>query len=210
MYKQQNNNKILSNKYDVIVIGTGVVGCAMARQFTLEGASVLALEKGTDILDGASKANSAILHTGFDAPPDSIEHACIVAGYQEYLNIRSKLKLPLLETGALVTAWNQSEESLLAGILEKAHINDVNDAKLLSAKETLTIESGLSSKVKASIHIPREYVIDPWTAPFVYMLQALDNGAQLLRNAEVVSGEFDGLEWLINTKPGKCKRVNRD
>jgi glycerol-3-phosphate dehydrogenase len=205
MHSQQNNSKVLSGKYDVIVIGTGVVGCAMARQFTLEGASVLALEKGTDILDGASKANSAILHTGFDAPPNSLEHTCIVAGYQEYLNIRSKLKLPLLKTGALVTAWTQEEESLLAGILEKAHLNGVTDAKLLSANETFTVESNLSSKLKAAIHIPREYVIDPWTSPFVYMLQALENGAKLLRDTEVLSGEFDGIDWQINTSKGSVK-----
>ena len=55
-------------QFDVVVIGAGVVGCAVARRFTLEGAHVAVLEKGADILDGASKANSAILHTGFDAP----------------------------------------------------------------------------------------------------------------------------------------------
>jgi len=177
----------------------------VARQFTLEGASVLALEKGTDILDGASKGNSAILHTGFDAPTDSVEHACIVAGYQEYLDIRTKLKLPLLETGALVTAWNQSEENLLTGILEKAHINGVADAKILSAKATRSLEPELSSSVNASIHVPREYVIDPWTAPFVYMLQALENGAQLLRNAEVLGGEYEGDAWKIKTSQGIAK-----
>jgi glycerol-3-phosphate dehydrogenase len=174
----------------------------MARQFTLEGSTVLALEKGTDILDGASKGNSAILHTGFDAPSDSVEHACIVAGYQEYLNIRSKLKLPLLETGALVTAWNQNEENLLTGILEKAHINGVADAKIISAKETRMLEPELSSNVKASIHVPREFVIDPWTAPTVYMLQAIENGAKLLCNAEVQSGEFGGAKWKIKTSQG--------
>jgi len=205
MSKQQNNNKILSNNYDVIIVGTGIVGCAMARQFTLEGASVLAIEKGTDILDGASKANSAILHTGFDSPPDSVEHDCIVAGYDEYLNIRAKLKLPLLETGALVTAWNHDEENLLTGILEKAHINGVSDAKLISAQKTLSIEPQLSSTVKAAIHVPREFVIDPWTAPFVYMLQALENGAQILCDAEVLGGEFDGDEWVINTGQGNVK-----
>ncbi len=204
---QQNINKVLSKKYDVIVIGTGVVGCAMARQFTLEGASVLALEKGTDILAGASKGNSAILHTGFDAPPDSVEHACIVSGYQEYLDIRTKLNLPLLKTGALVTAWNQDEESLLADILEKAHINGVADAKILSATETREIEPELPSNVKASIYVPREFVIDPWTAPFVYMLQAIENGAELLRDTEVLSGEFDGEEWDIKTNQGNVKGI---
>ncbi len=121
------------------------------------------------------------------------------------MNIRTTLKLPLLKTGALVTAWNQDEENLLTGILEKAHINGVADANILSAKETRSIEPELSPEVKASIHIPREFVIDPWTAPFVYMLQALENGAQLLRDAEVLGGEFEGDAWKIKTRQGTAK-----
>jgi len=66
--------------YDVVIVGAGVVGCAMARRFTLEGATVLIVEKGDDILGGASKGNSALLHTGFDAPPGSRELSCMQAG----------------------------------------------------------------------------------------------------------------------------------
>ena len=70
---------------DVAIIGAGVVGCALARRLTLDGASVIVLEKAADVLDGASKGNSAILHTGFDAPSGSLEQACISQGYKEYL-----------------------------------------------------------------------------------------------------------------------------
>lgn len=73
--------------FDVAVVGGGVVGCAVARRFTLQGARVVLLEKGADILCGASKGNSAILHTGFDAPAGSLELACMQAGYREYLEI---------------------------------------------------------------------------------------------------------------------------
>mgnify|MGYP000527357265 CR=1 FL=1 len=65
------------SRWDVIVIGGGVVGCAVTRRFALAGAKTLLLERGRDILSGASKANSAILHTGFDAPPGSLEVACM-------------------------------------------------------------------------------------------------------------------------------------
>ena len=200
-----NNNAKNKSAYDVIIIGAGIVGCAMARQFTLEGASVLTIEKGADILDGASKGNSAILHTGFDAPSDSVEQACIADSYKEYLAIRKKLKLPLLKTSALVTAWTEEEEGLLAGILKKAHANGVNDAELITAKASLKKEPNLSSNVRAAIHVPREYVIDPWTAPYVYMLQAIQNGAKLMRSTEVLSGEFDGKQWQINTNNGTVK-----
>jgi len=65
------------------------------------------LERGADILSGASKGNSAMLHTGFDAPPGSLELACIQAGHAEYLAIRESLGLPVLETGGLMVAWNE-------------------------------------------------------------------------------------------------------
>src|SRR3546814_7066078 len=84
---------------DVAVIGAGVVGCAVARRLTLAGARVVVAEKAVDILDGASKGNSGILHTGFDAPPGSLEQRCVAAGYAEYLEIHQRLNLPLLECG---------------------------------------------------------------------------------------------------------------
>ncbi|MCP4978961.1 MAG: FAD-dependent oxidoreductase, partial [Gammaproteobacteria bacterium] len=106
------SDSLPTSLFDIVIVGSGVVGCAMARRFSLEGASVLVIEKEVDILDGASKANSAILHTGFDAPPPgSQEHACIVDGYNEYLDIHSRLNLPLLECGAMVLAWNDAEAS---------------------------------------------------------------------------------------------------
>ena len=199
---QRNHKEKLSSCYDVIVIGAGVVGCAMARQFTLEGASVLVIEKATDILEGASKGNSAILHTGFDAPPDSVEHSCIVDSYQAFLSIRKKLKLPLLKTGALVVAWTGQEEAQLEGILQKAFINGVDDACLIGAQEILRKEPQLSSAVKAAVHIPGEYVIDPWTTPYVLMLQAIRNGATLRCSTEVTGGEFDGEAWTISIDKG--------
>jgi glycerol-3-phosphate dehydrogenase len=79
-----------SGAYDIAVIGAGVVGCAIARGFALAGARVAVLEKAHDILDGASKGNSAILHTGFDAPVGSLEAACVAAGHAEYLAIRER------------------------------------------------------------------------------------------------------------------------
>src|SRR6185295_14005190 len=98
-----------SAPFDIVVIGGGVVGCAVARRFTLDGARVALLERGSDILSGASKANSALLHTGFDAPPGSLELECMQAGYREYMAIRDGLNLPLLETGAMIVAWTEEE-----------------------------------------------------------------------------------------------------
>ena len=78
-------NHALLAEVDVAVIGGGIVGCAVARKLALEGVTIVLLEKSADILAGASKGNSAILHTGFDAPENSLELECVRNGYEEYL-----------------------------------------------------------------------------------------------------------------------------
>ena len=191
--------------FDVTIIGAGVIGCALARRFTLDGAKTLILERAPDILDGASKGNSAILHTGFDAPPGSLEQRCIAAGYAEYLAIHASLGLPLIRSGALVIAWSEEEESLLPGLMDQARANGVDDIELLSRAQTHALEPNLAPTARASFRVPREYLIDPWSAPHAYLLQALVNGAELRRNCALTGGQFDGMHWHLETTQGTAR-----
>ncbi len=190
---------------DVVIIGGGVVGCAVARRLTLEGATVLLLEKAPDILDGASKGNSAILHTGFDAPPGTLEWKCVQEGHREYLEIHESLGLPLLKTGAMVVAWNEEEEKRLAAVFEKGGKNGVDDLRLIGQNEIHQLEPNLDPSARAAIYVPREYVIDPWSAPLAYLLQAVENGGKVLCDAEVTGGSFDGHHWRLETSRGLVK-----
>ena len=190
---------------DVAVIGAGVVGCAIARRLTLDGARVSVLEKAADVLDGASKGNSAILHTGFDAPPGSLEQRCIADGYRQYLIEHAQLGLPLLRSGAMVLAWTDEELQSLDALINKAHKNDVDDVKRLSTHEIHAAEPHLATHVKGGFRVPGEYLIDPWATAHLYIMQALANGATLQRNAEVVSGDFDGEAWTIQTTRGQLR-----
>ena len=191
--------------YDVAIVGAGVIGCAIARRFTLEGARVVVLEKAPDILDGASKGNSAILHTGFDAPPGSLEQTCVADGYAEYMKIHEKLGLPLITTGALVLAWTSDEEARLPALIEQAQTNGVDDVALLSAAEIAKREPNLAEGVCAGFVVPREFIIDPWSAPYAYLLQALANGAVLMRECGVEAGSFDGRSWTLETTAGHVR-----
>jgi len=193
---------IPSELFDVAVIGGGVIGCAIARRFTLEGARVVLLEKALDILDGASKGNSAILHTGFDAPPGSLELACIKAGYAEYLEIHQKLNLPLLRSGAMVLAWTEEQEAALPALMEQARTNGIVDVQPLTSAEARALEPGLADSLRAAFRVPREFLVDPWSAPHAYLLQAIENGAVLLRDCEVTGGIYDGVAWRMETSRG--------
>ncbi|WP_447588897.1 FAD-dependent oxidoreductase [Aquipseudomonas campi] len=201
-------NDLISNAsqtYDVAVVGGGVVGCAMARRFTLEGAKVLLLEKSPDILAGASKGNSAILHTGFDAPTGSLELACMQEGYHEYLEIHKKMNLPLLRTGAMVVAWSEEDLARLAGIVQQAHDNGVADVRLIERREIRALEPGLSADALAAVEVPGEFLIDPWSAPLGYLQQALLAGAEARFGAQVEGGHFDGQAWDLQTTAGAVR-----
>lgn len=190
--------------YDLAVLGAGVVGCAVARRFALAGAKVVVIEKGADILSGASKANSAILHTGFDAPPGSLELELVKAGRAEYLAIRDSLGLPLVETGALVCAWNALEAERLDAIAVQGRANGIEELRLLTGVEARATCRGLSEHLVAAIEVAGEHVIDPWTAPLAYLTQAVALGARLLRNAELIAGHFDG-GWTLETSAGTLR-----
>ncbi len=187
--------------YDIAVIGGGVVGCAMARRFAMEGARVVLLEKARDILDGASKANSAILHTGFDAPAGSVELACIQAGYREYMEIHDRLGLPVDRAGAYVVAWDADQEAALERIAEKGRANGVELA-LIGGAALRRAEPGLSEAARAAVQVPGEALIDPWSAPYAYLRQALENGAEVRRETEVTGGARGADGWHLETSRG--------
>ncbi len=188
--------------FQVAVIGGGVVGCAVLRAFALAGARAILLERGHDILSGASKANSALLHTGYDAPTGSLELACVREGYDAYLAIRERLNLPLLETSALLVAWTQAEQARLSELLGHAEANGVEGVVALSRREVLSRAPGLNPELRGAILIPGEHVIDPWSAPLAYALQAVANGATVLRGCEVTGGELRGGRWRLQTSRG--------
>ena len=191
-----------AERFDVAIIGAGLIGVALARRLTLAGAKVVLLEKALDPLDGASKGNSAILHTGFDAPVGSLEHQCMVEGRRQFLENRAQLGLPLLETGALVLAWSTDQADRLSGLMDQARANGVADAAPVSREEILRREPHLSPRVVAGFSVPGEHLIDPWTTPHAYLVQALAHGATLLHGCEVRGGAWDGDHWRLETTRG--------
>jgi glycerol-3-phosphate dehydrogenase len=194
-----------AGRYDVAIIGGGVVGCAVFREFTLAGARAILVERDADLLNGASKANSAILHTGFDAVPGSLELACMRDGYQRYLACRERLNLPLAQTGALVVAWTAEQLAALPAIVARAHTNGVTDVRLLDRAAVLQQEPALAPSLLGGVWVPGESVIDPWSAPLAYATQALANGGQLLRGTTVLGGTLVGDTWVLDTSEGPVR-----
>lgn len=201
--KQSNVRTGLDMHYDVAIVGGGVVGCAILRRLALGGVDCVLLEKGADILSGASKANSALLHTGFDAPTGSLELACMRDGYREYLEIRDSLNLPLLQTGALVVAWTDEELATLPSIVAQAHANGVHDVAQIDTALLYRLEPQLAPGALGAVQVPGEHVIDAWSAPLAYAHQALAHGAAIRRRCEVQGGEREDDHWVLATSDGE-------
>ena len=179
-----------------------MVGCAIFRRLALGGLRPLLLERGADILGGASKGNSAMLHTGYDGTPGSLELACVRAGYREYLEIRERLNLPLLETGGLLVAWNEAEAAKLPAIRDQALANGVEDLRLVDRAELCRREPNLGAAAEAALLIPGEHIIDPWSPSLAYVLQGIAHGGAVRRGVAVENGEFDGKSWRLATGAG--------
>ncbi len=178
-----------------------MIGCAAFRGFVLAGWRTALIERDPDIINGASKANSALLHTGFDAVPGSLEAACVRSGHAAYLALHERLGLPLLRTGALVVAWTDAERARLPAIVAQAAANGVA-ARLLDADAVHAREPGLAADLAGGVLVEDEGVIDAWSAPLAYAWQGVANGGVLLRRTEITGGTLrDGL-WRLATAGG--------
>ena len=169
----------------------------------MAGMEPLLLEAAADILNGASKGNSALLHTGFDALERSVEISCMQAGYREYMEIKGRLNLPLIESGALVVAWDEEQLAKLPGIVEKAHRNNVPDVTQIDRNALRKREPFLSARGLGAVLVPGEHVIDPWSAPLAYAHQGLAHGGRILRRCRVTGGNFDDRRWRLQTSLGE-------
>ena len=191
--------------HDVCIVGAGVVGCALALHLTLEGRRVVVLERGADLLSGASRANSAILHTGFDAPEGTLEAELVARGHAAYLGLAERYGLSVLRTGALVVAWSEEQLARLGDLEAQARANGVGDVTRLDAAEVARLEPHLAAGQHGALHVPREYVIDPWSPFHLFADEAARLGATFRFDAEVTAGRFDGKAWTLTHRAGRTR-----
>ena len=205
LFPKKNINFDKNEIFDIAVIGGGVVGTAIFKEFSEQGAKCVILEKENDILEGASKGNSAILHTGFDAPPGSLELDCVKQGYEEYIKIKDKLNLPFLKTTALVVAWTDEQLEGLEAILKKGLNNGVNNLEIISKDNLLKREINLSKDAKGAILVKDESIIDPWNSPLTYLKLGINAGGKTAFSHEVLSGNYNGDFWELKTSQNVIK-----
>ena len=181
-------------KTDVLVIGAGAVGCAIARELSKYNLKILTVDKNEDVGGEASKSNSAIIHTGYDASPGTLESELVVAANPMYDELTRQLDVPYVKVGAILPAFTDEQFGQLPALKEKAFMNRVYDVEYLSAEQLLKMEPNLNPEVKAGLFIPREHIIDPFLLVVAYAENAHQNGAEFLLNTKVTG---------IKTEKGK-------
>ncbi|MEI7944716.1 MAG: NAD(P)/FAD-dependent oxidoreductase [Actinomycetes bacterium] len=171
--------------FDVAIIGAGVVGAAIARELAHFELSILLIDAKSDVGAGTSKANTAILHTGFDMVPGSLESRLVSRGYALLRDYAREVGISFESCGALLVAWNDEELANLSKIQEKAIANGYHETYLVGVDALYAKEPHLGSGVLGALAVPGEWIIDPWSTTLAYATQAKSAGAILQLNTRV-------------------------
>jgi glycerol-3-phosphate dehydrogenase len=170
---------------DVVVIGAGIVGSAIARALAGTGLSVTLVEARDDVGDGTSKANTALLHTGFDSTPDTLESRLVARGYHLLGAYAEQVGIPIERTGALLVAWTDEERDALPALEDKAERNGYHACEIVTADEVYRRVPELGPGALAGLTVPGEAIICTWTTNLALATEAVQRGAVLRRGAEV-------------------------
>ena len=192
MDRSSNNNHPQKSAYDVAVIGAGVVGCCTARELARFELDVIVLEAGLDIACGATRANSGIVHAGYDPKPGSAKARYNVAGAALYPQWQRELGFAYYKNGALVVAYSEEELAVLHGLLDQALENGVQNVSIINREELFELEPNVSPDAVAALNVPESGICDPYGITFGAAENAAANGVEFLFDHRVSAIERQG------------------
>jgi glycerol-3-phosphate dehydrogenase len=172
---------------DVAIVGAGVVGCAIARELCRFDLRVTLLEAEPDVGAGTSKANTALLHTGFDAKPGTLEARLVARGFELLSEYAGHVGIPVEHTGALLVAWNEEQLAEFPGIVERAHANGYRQIAEVGVDELYRREPHLGPGAHGALEAPSEGLVCPFTTPLAYATEAVLSGCDLRRSTPVTA-----------------------
>jgi glycerol-3-phosphate dehydrogenase len=213
--------------YDVAVVGAGVVGCAVARELSgleVDGRplSVALLEARGDVGDATSKANTAILHTGFDATPGTLESRLVRRGYELLSAYAAPAGIPVERVGAVLVAWDGEQLAALPRLRDKAVANGYQHGGLIDADEVYARLPHLGEGALGGLLIPDESIVCSWTSALAFATEAVHRGADLLLRHDLAdvrvgdattqlvtgAGTMEA-RWVVNAAGLGADRIDR-
>jgi glycerol-3-phosphate dehydrogenase len=188
--------------FDVAVIGAGIVGAAIARDLAATSLSVAVLEARNDVGDATSKANTALLHTGYDATPGTLESRLVSRGYQLLGDYAAVAGIPVERTGAILVAWTDEERQALPALKDKAERNGYHDCSIIGAAEVYRQLPDLGPGALGGLTVPGESIICTWTTSLALATDAVRRGATLLREHAVTGADVTDEITTVHTSRG--------
>jgi glycerol-3-phosphate dehydrogenase len=190
-----------ATRFDVAIVGAGDVGAAIARELARFELRIVLLDAG-DVGAGTSKANTAILHTGFDAKPGTLEAPLVARGRELLLAYAREVGIPYEPVGALLVAWSEEERDQLPRIEANARACGYERARPVRADELYGLEPHLGAGALAALEIPDEFIVCPWTPPLAFARQALAAGVEVRRGEAVTGVAATPAGWAVATAGG--------
>ena len=193
--------------YDVAIIGAGVIGSAVARELSKYNVNACVIEREEDVCCGTSKANSAIIHAGFDAKPGSLKAKLNVRGNEMMDQLSKDLDIPFKRNGSLVVRTKDQDPAGLVELLEKAKANGVPRVRILNREELIAMEPNLSDDVVEALHAPTGAIVCPFHMTIAFAENAYENGVEFFLNTKVENIEKiqDGYKIFTNKQVIEAK-----
>ncbi len=181
--------------YDAVIIGAGVVGAMTARALSAYDLKVLVLEKENDVAMGATKANSAIVHAGFDAKEGSLKARLNVRGSEMMEKVTAELGVKYKKNGSIVIGFSEEDKRTIEGLYERGLKNGVKELKILSKEELFKLEPNISKNAICALYAPTGAIVCPYELTVAAIGNAMDNGVELrlgflVKAIEKASGGF--------------------
>ncbi len=171
--------------FDVCIIGAGVVGALCARALSAYKLNVCVLDRANDVCTGASRANSAIVHAGFDAKPGTLKARFNVRGSEMMEQVCADLGVKYVRNGSLVLGYSEQDKETLAELYERGVRNGVRDLALLDRESVVALEPHVTDEVTCALYAPTGAIVSPFGLCDAGLGHAMDNGAEFIRNFEV-------------------------
>ena len=188
--------------YDVMIVGAGVVGCAIARELSKYQVNACVVEKDEDVCNGTSKANSAIAHAGFDAKPGTLKAKLNVEGNLMMEQLSKELDFPFKQTGAFVVCVREEDKPKLQELLDKGVQNGVKGLRILDKEETHEMEPNLTDQVVAALYAPTSGIVCPFNMTIAFAENAVENGVEFKLNTSVENISKTENGYLVETSKG--------
>ena len=195
-------------QYDVIIIGAGVSGCAIARELSRKQRRIAVLEAASDVCEGTSKANSGIVHAGHDAMPGTLKAKLNVLGNQKMEALSEELDFPFKRNGSLILCFHEDELSGLEELKERGIKNGVEGLTILSPQQVWEMEPNISKDIVGALYAPTGGVVCPFGMNIALAENAAMNGVEFYLNHRVtaiapVSGEKNDCDVYVITASGE-------